>query len=264
MSVKTLFIVSLEVTRVVPQGRVGSVNLVTELRAFVRAALVTKVPRTRRDPDHVLRRRRVVAVVTFLVGASLLWWSLSLEPGDPLFYVGTAALAVTWALGALVGGPLHLGHANTRSGEGYARPVVQSLVLGLLLLAVFLAGAVVVAQVPVLRGPVDDLLDHARFGSLALVLVITVVNGLAEEVFFRGALYASVPERWTVPVTTVLYALTTVGSGVPLLVLAALCVGFVCALQRRVTGGVLGPMITHVTWSSGMLLLLPPLLSALR
>ncbi|WP_307785203.1 hypothetical protein [Janibacter melonis] len=31
-------------------------------------------------------------------------------------------------------------------------------------------------------------------------------------------------------------------------------------LQRRVTGGVLGPIITHLTWSLGMLFLLPPTL----
>ena len=247
-------------------GRERSVvaNPVAELRAFVRAALVTKVPRDRRDPAPVLRRRRWVAVVTLVTGAALLWWSLRLRPGDPLFYAGTAGLALTWALGAALGGPLHLGHAHTRAGTAYARPVVQSLALGGLLLGIFLAGAVLVAQVPVLRAPVDDLLDHARLGLLPLVLLITVVNGVAEEVFFRGTLYAAVPERWTVATTTAVYALTTVGSGVPLLVLAAVCVGLVCALQRRVTGGVLGPIITHITWSSGMLLLLPPLLSTLR
>lgn len=238
-------------------------NPVAELRDFLRAALVTKVPRDRRDPLPVLRRRRVVAGTTLVVGSAVLWWSLRLPPGDPLFYVGTAALAVVWVVGALLAGPLYLGRAHTRTGTAYARPVVQSLALGALLLAVFLAGAFLVAQVPVLRGPVDDLLDHARFGALWLVLVITVVNGVAEELFFRGALYAAIPERWTVAATTVLYGLTTVVSGVPLLVLAALCVGLVCTLQRRVTGGVLGPVITHVTWSSGMLLLLPPLLSAL-
>ena len=31
-----------------------------------------------------------------------------------------------------------------------------------------------------------------------------------------------------------------------------------------VTGGVLAPIITHITWSAGMLLLLPPLMSLLR
>jgi len=240
------------------------VNPVTELRDFVRAALVTKVPRERREPAHVLRRRRIAAAGTLVVGAALLWWSLQLRPGDPLFYAGTAALAATWGVGALLGGPLHLGRAHTRAGATDARPVVQSLVLGLLLLGLFLAGAVLVAQLPVLRAPVDDLLDHARFGSLPLVLLITVINGVAEEAFFRGALYAAVPERWAVLVTTTVYAMTTVGSGVPLLVFAALAVGLVCSLQRRVTGGVLGPIMTHVTWSTGMLLLLPPLLSVLR
>jgi hypothetical protein len=30
-------------------------------------------------------------------------------------------------------------------------------------------------------------------------------------------------------------------------------------LERRATGGVLAPMLTHVTWSLLMLLVLPPL-----
>ena len=235
-----------------------------ELRSFLTAALVTKVPRDRRDPPHVLRRRRVVSALTLVAGAVLLWWSLQLRPGDPLFYAGTAALALLWFAGALLAGPLRLGRAHTRAGTTYARPVVQSLALGTLLLVVFLAGALVVARVPLLGGPVDDLLDHARYGSLGAVLALTVANGVAEETFFRGALYGAVPERWTVAVTTLAYALTTAVSGVPLLVLAAACLGFVCGLQRRVTGGVLGPVITHVTWSTGMLLLLPPLLSTLR
>ena len=33
--------------------------------------------------------------------------------------------------------------------------------------------------------------------------------------------------------------------------------GCVTGLQRRVTGGILGPIITHLTWSLGMLFLLP-------
>ncbi len=64
-------------------------------------------------------------------------------------------------------------------------------------------------------------------------------------------------------VTTVIYALVTATSGIPLLVLAAALVGLVVAFQRRVTGGILGPMITHLTWSLGMLYLLPLLLDRL-
>ena len=236
---------------------------VAELRAFLDAALVRPVPGAMGDPPETRTRRRVVVGVTLVAGALVLAWALRIRPGDPLFYAATLALAAVWAAGAVLSGPLRLGRGHTRRGTPPERPVVQSLALGLLLLATFLAGALVVARVPGLREPVDDLLDHARVGSLPVVLLITVLNGVAEELYFRGALYAALP-RHAVAVTTVLYALTTVGSGVPLLVLAAAVVGLVTALQRRVTGGILGPVITHITWSAGMLLLLPPVLDLVR
>jgi len=239
------------------------VNVVTEISSFFRAALVTPVPRDHSESDWAFRRRRVVVVVTLVVGAGILTWALRIEPGDPTFYVATIGLAVVWALGAFLSGPLHLGRANTRDGRGSSRAVVQSLALGALLLGIFMLGAVVVARIPVLREPVQELLDHARFGSLALVAAITAVNGIAEELYFRGAMYAAVGRRHAVAVTTVVYALVTATSGIPLLVLAGALVGLVVAFQRRVTGGILGPTITHLTWSLGMLFLLPPVLDRL-
>jgi membrane protease YdiL (CAAX protease family) len=236
------------------------INPVAEIRAFVRAALVQPVPRDHTETDAAFHRRRVVAVVTLVVGTVVLALALRIEPGNALFYPASFGLAVVWAVGALLSGPLHLGHARTRAGGYDARPVVQSLALGALLLGVFLAGGLLVARIPFLRDPVNQLLDHARLGSLALVAVITAVNGIAEELYFRGALYAAVGRKHAVLVTTVVYALTTVGAGIPLLVLAAAALGLIVALQRRVTGGVLGPMITHLTWSLGMLFLLPHVL----
>lgn len=236
---------------------------VEELRGFLRAALVTPVSRPAAEPRRVRRRRVVVAGATYLVGALALAFALRIPPGDPRFYPATIALAAVWVVGALASGPLHLGSGRTRTG-GRSRPVVQSLVLGVLVLAVFLVGALVVARTPPLRAPVDVLLDHARFGSLPVVLAITALNGVAEELYFRGALYAAVPPAHAVALTTLLYTLTTMGSGVPLLVLAAAVIGLLTGLQRRVTGGVLGPMVTHVTWSCGMLLLLPPVLQLPR
>jgi membrane protease YdiL (CAAX protease family) len=199
----------------------------------------------------------VVAAGTLVAGVALLTAALRIQPGDPLFYLATMALAVVWSVGALASGPLHLGQAHTRAGRRHARPVVQSLALGALLLALFLLGALLVARIPLLRNPVQHLLDHARLGSLPLVVALTAVNGVAEELYFRGALYAAVGRRHAVATTTAVYALTTVGSGIPLLVLAAAALGLLTALQRRVTGGILGPAITHVTWSLGMLFLLP-------
>ena len=236
---------------------------VAEIRAFVTAALFQPVPRDHWQEPRAVLRRRVVSAVTLVIGAILLAVGLRFPPGDPRFYYATLALAAVWIVGAFASGPLHLGHAWTRRGH-VGRPVVQSLALATLLVALFLAGAVVVARIPFLRGPVDELLDHARVGSLPLVAFVTLVNGIGAELYFRGALFAAAGRRHAVAITTVLYILLTVGSGVPLLVLAAGLLGLVTGMQRRVTGGVLGPILVHCAWSMSMLLLLPPLLDALR
>lgn len=239
----------------------GSLNLLGELSAFARAALVAPVERDHSESDEAFRRRRVVAALTLLVGACVLAWALRITPGDSLFYVATLALALVWVLGAFASGRLHLGRAHRRDG-GSSRAVVQSLTLGLLLLAIFLVGAVAVARIPVLREPVDRLLAHAAYGSLSVVAVITAVNGVAEELYFRGALYAAIGRRHAVTISTLVYTLVTAAAGIPLLVLAAALLGVVTGLQRRVTGGILGPVVTHLTWSLGMLFLLPVVLDA--
>ena len=236
-------------------------NLLGELSAFARAALVAPVERDHSESDDAFRRRRVVAALTLVVGACVLAWALRITPGDSLFYVATLALALVWVLGAFASGRLHLGRAHRRDG-GSSRAVVQSLTLGLLLLAIFLVGAVAVARIPVLREPVDRLLAHAAYGSLSVVAVITAVNGVAEELYFRGALYAAIGRRRAVTISTLVYTLVTAAAGIPLLVLAAALLGVVTGLQRRVTGGILGPVVTHLTWSLGMLFLLPVVLDA--
>jgi len=234
-----------------------------ELWRFLDAALVRRVPRDHTESDAAFRRRRLVAAATAALGAVLIWASFRIAPGDPRFYATTIALALTWTVGSFASGPLHLGWANTRRGHRLARPVVQSLALGAFAVGVFSAGALVVAQVPLLRDSVNDVLDHARFGSLPVVAVITLMNGMAEELFFRGSLFAAIGRRHPVTISTLLYALTTVFSLNGMLVFAAALLGVLVGLQRRVTGGILGPMITHVTWSMSMLVILPPLISAM-
>lgn len=232
---------------------------VEELRRFARASMVDPVPQVHAESSRQLLRRRVVVAATFVIGASVLTWALRIQPGDPLFYGATLLLAVVWTVGAFASGPMHLGRAWTRAG-GTARPGVQGLALGVLMVAVFVVGGLAVAQVPVLRTPVLALLDHASAGSLPLVALLTALNSVAEELYFRGAVYAAIPRRAAVWATTVLYTLTVVGAGVPLLLVAAAALGLVTALQRRVTGGILGPVVTHLVFSLGMLLVLPPVL----
>lgn len=230
---------------------------IAEFRAFLAASLVTPLERTRTESVSARRRRRVVVGVTVVVGAVGLGLALAVRPGDPLFYLASLGVALLWIAGAIVSGPLHLGAARTRSGDT-SLGVLQGFLLGLLLLAVFLVGALVVAQVPILRGPVEGLLDHARYGELWVVALVTAVNGIAEELFFRGAVYAALPPRINALGSTALYAASTLFSGVLLLTFAAICLGLLTAAQRRVTGGVLGPIASHLTWSMGMLFLLPP------
>ena len=235
---------------------------IAELKAFAHAALINPVPRDHSEPDSAFRRRRIVAGITLILGAAVLAFSLRLQPGDPRFYASTIVLAAIWGGGAFASGQLHLGRAHTREG-GTDRPYVQAFILGFGLLALFLVGALVVARIPALRGPVDGLLDHARVGSLPFVIAITAINGVAEELYFRGALYAAVGRRHAVAITTVAYTIATFATGNPMLAFAAALLGLIVGLQRRVTGGILGPIITHLVWSLGMLLLLPPLFNLL-
>lgn len=236
---------------------------VRELRDFAAAALVAPVPRDHREPDALVRRRRVVTVVTLLVGSLVLGATLRLPPGDDLFYLGGLALAAVWIAGGLAAGRLHVGWAHTRD-EGFARPIVQPVALAALAVAIFTAGAVVVGQVDWLAGPINDVLDHARYGSLAIVWLITVINGIGEELFFRGALFASVGRTHPIAITTLIYGLATAATGNLMLTFAALLLGVLTGAQRRVTGGVLAPIITHVIWSTAMLLLLPLVLDLVR
>lgn len=200
--------------------------------------------------------RRWIVAVTFLVGVIALSFTLRLEPGDDLFFAATFVLALLWAGGAVLAG------ARYRRGRFGARwSLALGIASGATLLAASLAAALVVARIPALAEPADTLLDHASGGAFVPIFVLAAVNGIAEELFFRGALYDALPTRLAIPVTTAAYTLTTVGTGVALLVLAAACLGALTAVLRRHTGELLAPTAAHLTWSLGMLVLLPTALA---
>jgi membrane protease YdiL (CAAX protease family) len=160
-------------------------------------------------------------------------------------------------LGSLLSGPLHLGHVLR--GGTLRRPIITPIASGLLLVALFVVGAFVIRTVPALASLTEDVLGYARLGNLWIIVVITLVNGVAEELFFRGALFAAIGVWHPVLISTTLYALATVAGGNPVLVFAAVVVGAVVALERRASGGILAPILTHITWSLSMLFVLPPI-----
>lgn len=218
--------------------------------------MATRKAVAQQEWPSVVRRRRIVVCVVLLAGAVLLGFSLRSTPGDESFYWLTLALASTWAGGAFLSGPMHLGSVRWHGRN--QRPVITGTVVGLGLGGLFLAGGLVVREIGPIAQRITRVLEYTNFGPLWVIVVIALVNGVAEELFFRGALYTALGDGHAVAVSTLLYVITTAASGNPMLGFAAVILGTVCAVQRRVTGGVLAPMLTHLVWGLIMVLALPP------
>ncbi|SOX55575.1 CPBP family intramembrane metalloprotease [Mycobacterium ahvazicum] len=218
---------------------------------------VTNVAVSHHEAPSMVRRRRAVVALTLVVGAVVLGFSLRRAPGDSNFYWLTLVLAAVWIGGAFLSGPLHLGGINWRGRN--QRPVITGTLIGLLLGGIFVVGGLIVREIAPVAELIARVLQYAHHGSYWLVVVITLVNGVAEEMFFRGALYTALGRRAPVAISTLLYLCVTLASGNPMLGFAAVILGTVCALERRASGGILAPMLTHFFWGLIMVLVLPPM-----
>lgn len=207
----------------------------------------------RHGVDEVRRRRRKIVAATGVAGAGVLNASLRSEADSPRFYGLTLGVAAIWAGGGRASGPVHRGR-----GAGEPSAVVGPVLLGAGAFAGFYLAALIARRIPMLNGPITRLLGYAHEGSAGLVLFTTLANGAAEEIFFRGAVYDVIGDR-KVLISTALYSLTTIATRNPALVLASIVMGTIFGLQRRATGGVQAPILTHLTWSALMLRFMPPL-----
>lgn len=220
--------------------------------------LVDKVPRDHRESDEAFAHRRKVVAGVSVAGAGLLGVSLSTKPASPEFYALTLGVAGTWIAGGVASGPLHLGWMQSPD-DTLQRPVLTPVALGAGAFAVFYAGALVSKKIPPLERAVAKILRYAQQGNQPLVYLTTLANGAAEEVFFRGALYAALGVQAPVVKSTAIYALATTATRNPSLVLASAVMGALFGAQRRASGGIQASMLTHLTWSTLMLRFLPPL-----
>lgn len=202
-----------------------------------------------------VRRRRGVVVVTMLVGAALLGGTLAAPEGSGLFYGLGVLVAAVWVAGSFLSGPLHLGRRGGAAGAG--RELLAPILLGVALYVVFAIGAVVAQRIPFLAGAVERVLEKADAGPRGFVLAVALVNAVGEEVFFRGALHSAFGRHRPTLWVTAIYALVTVATLNLALVAAAVVMGLVFTAEREATRGVLAPIITHVTWSTLVLFLLP-------
>ena len=209
------------------------------------------------EPGPARRRRQRVVAATVVVGTAALGATLAAPRGSLAFTLLGFLVAGVWLAGSVVAGPL----APPRPPPPTARTVGAAIALGGLAFAAFVAASLVAREIPVLDGAVDSVLAKAEAGPTALVLVIAVVNAVAEEQFFRGALPAALPGAVVgtgrAVLATAVYVVVTGASLNVALVLAAVAMGTLLMAERLATGGTLAPAVTHVTWSILMILAFP-------
>jgi uncharacterized protein len=197
-----------------------------------------------------VRRRQLVAAGFVALGGVALGLSLRIDPGSPWFYPAVLGVAAIWVVGALVTGGVRLGPPG---------PVALPIAAGLALAGVFVLGTIAVREAGLLSGQLHNVGDHAAEGTLAVLAMCTATTGIAEELFFRGSLYAAFPAR-PVLASTAAYGIATLGTGNLLLAFSAFVLGAVVGLERQRYDGLVAPILTHLSWSLTMLVALPALL----
>jgi membrane protease YdiL (CAAX protease family) len=158
-----------------------------------------------------------------------------------LFYGSLTLVAVVWA--TLRGFDLRLAVDSLSLALGIMSPLV-TVSLGLLAYRLL----------PVLRTIAEELaprlLEGASRGTLVL---ISVLSGVGEEVFFRGA----VQQEFGLVVASILFGVVHVGPDRRYLVWTvwALLAGFLFGVLYDVTGGLLAPILAHAGHNAATLLI---------
>lgn len=205
------------------------------------------------EPREITRSQRATVWVAVVAGAALIAATLRLPRGSGAFYAAGFALAVVWIVAAVFFGPIQWwGDVPTRREQA-----LLGVVGGGLTFAVFLAGAAIGRHISLLAGPIDSVLGKADAGPVIAVLALALVNGFAEELFFRGALVDVMPARAALVASTAVYIAVTAVAGNTALVLAAAVMGTVFAVERRISRGLVAPILTHLVWSTLIILFLP-------
>jgi uncharacterized protein len=202
--------------------------------------------------------RTAWSVAAGLGAAALLRSSFAAKAGSARFYLLTAGLTGAWTGGALGAGPIPWRGEGWRTGPASAARAIFIVpaLTGAATFAMFYGAARGARRHHAMYHAIASVLRYADAGSTPLIVLIASGSGVAEELYFRGALWSgSRPLR----TTTLACAASTAAAGNPALVLAGLITSVVFGWQRAATGGVLAPAVSHVTWSVLMLRYLPPL-----
>lgn len=151
---------------------------------------------------------------------------------------------------------------------GRLRPAPSPIATGLLVgvattLATYPAFDVCTELVPSLRPRVRALYEvaDAVASRERIVWVVSIV--LAEELLFRGLVLEEVlgtgRRELVVLVPVVSYALAQWGTGSAVVLAMALVMGTIWTLERLWTGSLLAPLISHLVWTLGVIVIWPVL-----
>ena len=185
------------------------------------------------------KRRSGLVLLATLVASAILTGRIY-DSRDPatLSYVLSAVLVA----GSVLSGGMPKAHR--RKGK---HPVVGPFLTGVGLFAFFALAGLVVRLMPAFDHGVEEVLRIADRGSTLAVFLAALTAGVAEEVYYRGALF----ERLPLPIATATLAhmISTLPAGNVALTGAAFLLGGVCGLSRRASGGWWAPAVVHVSWS---------------
>ena len=199
-------------------------------------------------------RRPAILLVALALGTALLAATVRVQSDSAAFTILALLLAATWVIGAFASGPIE---ARPRSDVRLPSAVLGAVLVGVLAFLLFVVAAAIARHLPFADDAVDSVLETKDEGRGLLVLVVALVNAVAEELFFRGALYTALRDRRPLITATLVYVAVTAATGNVALVVAAVVMGSILTLERAATRGVMVPIITHMTWSTLMLLALP-------
>jgi membrane protease YdiL (CAAX protease family) len=178
--------------------------------------------------------------------------TLRAQPGSLGFNLLGLLVAGIWCTGALAVGPPRL----WTSPPSIVRTVVVALVIGGATFLFFLAADLIGRHLPLVAPALHSLLAKADAENKGFTLAVALLNAVGEELFFRGVLYDTLP-RSRVGWSVAIYVTVTAATGNAALVVAALVMGIILGVERRSSRGVLAPMLTHLSWSTLVLLYLP-------
>lgn len=196
--------------------------------------------------NHLKPNLLFLGLAIVFVGSLALFLAFRFAGEPTAFVVLSTFTAATWFVGGLFirRRVPKINVDPMRLRQSLKLAVVVTLILN----SAFLGGAWLLVKVPVFSGYILSASSTAETISLGLTLLIALVTGWGEEIFFRGALpqiFGRKPELWAV----IFYTFSTMVTGNLVLVVAAPILAVTAHWLIRRTGRLSAALILHTGFS---------------